>query len=210
MKISAYDTNGNANGMNWGNWDGFGIIPDIQIWRTVNGRIRDTDEVLSTTIHEIAHTTHIQEMNAGLIQFAQVSDIIIESWAVALQWHLTSIEYRELGLANYGTPTFFNGVDVFRVNFAYQYWNIDLGNEYTSLFIDIADNFNQQGQSFVLSPTRSRLGVVNDPLSGYTLQGIETGFLKHVYGLSSLREKLKENKPVGVTDDQIDVLINNF
>jgi len=210
MKISAYDSDGDINGVNWGGWDGFGIIPDIKIWRSVNGRERDTDEIFSTIVHEIAHTTHIQLMNAGLIQFGQVSKTIRESWAVAVQWRITSMEYRERGIPNYGTPTFFNGVDNFRVNFAYQYWNSGFGNDYTSVFIDLVDNFNQLNQAFVLSPAMSRIGGVNDPVSGYTLQTIESAFLKHTYGLSSLRENLKLNKPLGVTDPQIDILIDNF
>ncbi len=204
MKISAYDKDGDTNGVNWGNWDGFGIIPDIQIWRFVFGRERETDEIFSTVVHEIAHTTHLQVMNAGHIQYSQVSKIIFESWAVAVQWHITSMEYRVRGIANYGTPTFFNGINGFRVNFGYQYWFPELDNtsrEYTSLFIDIVDNDNQMGMFF---------NAISDNLTGYTLSGIESGFLKHVYGVSSLRDKLKANKPALVTDAQIDELLNNF
>lgn len=210
MKISAYDTNGESNGDNWGDWDNTGLTPDIRIWRFVNSRERGTDEIFSTTIHEIAHSTHIQLMNAGLIQFAQVSKVIVESWAVAVQWHLTSMEYRERGIFNYGAPNYFNGVDGFRVNFAYQYWDRTLNDRYTSVFIDMLDNFNQNGQIFIFRPTFAIQGVVNDPVSGYTISGIESGFLKHVYGLSSLRQLAKANRPGGVTDNQIDVLIDNY
>lgn len=34
--------------------------------------------------------------------------------------------------------------------------------------------------------------------------------LKYVYGQASLKEELKKNKPSGVTDAQIDVLLSNF
>jgi len=34
--------------------------------------------------------------------------------------------------------------------------------------------------------------------------------LKHIYGLSSLAEQLKANKPAGVTDEQIDLLISQY
>lgn len=207
MKISAYDTNGESNGDNWGDWDNTGLTPDIRIWRFVNSRERGTDEIFSTTIHEIAHSTHIQLMNAGLIQFAQVSKVIVESWAVAVQWHLTSMEYRERGIFNYGAPNYFNGVDGFRVNFAYQYWNQNIGTNYTSLFIDLIDNNNQIGQTF---PPTSRIGTITDLVNGYTFVGIESGFLKHVYGLSSLRERLKENRPAGVTNNQIDQLVDQY
>ena len=49
-----------------------------------------------------------------------------------------------------------------------------------------------------------------DRVSGYTLSVIESGFLKHVYSLSSLTDKLKANKPVGVTDQQIDEYLTYF
>ncbi len=208
IKISAYDKNNDkSNGDNWGDWDATGLFPDIRIWRIVNGRERETDEIFSTTVHELAHTTHIQSMNGAQIQFLQVSNVIVESWAVALQWHITSIEYRERGIFNYGAPNFFNGVDGFRVNFGYQYWNQNIGTDYTSLFIDLVDNNNQAGQNF--APT-NRIGTITDLVNGYTLNSIESGFLKHVYGLSSLREKLKENRPSGVTDDQIDQLLDQY
>jgi hypothetical protein len=67
--------------------------------------------------------------------------------------------------------------------------------------LDLVDNNNQMG---------TFINAINDNLTGYTLSGIESGFLNHVYGLSSLRAKLKENKPLGVTDPQIDILIDNF
>ncbi|MFN8844493.1 MAG: hypothetical protein ACK5WV_12890, partial [Chryseotalea sp.] len=69
-------------------------------------------------------------------------------------------------------------------------------------FIDIVDNHNQVG--------RFNGTAITDNVQGYTLANIESGFLKHVYGFSSLREKLKDNKPAGVTDAQIDELLNQF
>ncbi len=45
---------------------------------------------------------------------------------------------------------------------------------------------------------------------GYNLAYIEDTFLKHVYGLSSLQNELKAHKPTGVTDAQIDNLINSY
>jgi hypothetical protein len=47
-------------------------------------------------------------------------------------------------------------------------------------------------------------------VTGYTMSGIEGGFLKHVYGYNSLRSQLKANKPFGITDAQIDELMNQF
>ena len=47
-------------------------------------------------------------------------------------------------------------------------------------------------------------------ITGYTLGGIERDFLKHTYGISSLSRELKNHKPAGITDNQIDIFINNF
>lgn len=203
MKISAYDNNGTSNGDNWGNWDPSGLTPDIRIWRIVNGRQRDTDEIFSTTVHEIAHTTHMQVMNAGLVQFSQVSNVIVESWAVAVQWRITSLEYRERGIPNFADP-FYTATMIGRLQNSFQFWNRNIADAYpyTSLFIDVVDDHNQTG--------RFGGSGIADNVRGYTLQGIESGFLKNVYGLASLRQELKRNKHVNVTDAQIDELLNNF
>lgn len=204
MKISAYDGNKNGkSGDNWGDWDHTGLTPDIRMWRSVNGRERRTEELFSVMIHEIAHTTHIQVMNAGLIQYAQVDKTIYESWAVAVEWHITSMEYRERGLSNFGNP-FFNGAFISPLREAFQFWPNEVNElkPYTPLFIDIVDNHNQAGRFVGVS--------IIDDVQGYSLRGIESGFLRHVYGLTSLRERLKANRPVGVTDQQIDILINQY
>lgn len=70
---------------------------------------------------------------------------------------------------------------------------------YTSVFVDIVDNFNQDATDWV-----------TDDVTGYTLAGIEHDFLKHVYGFGSLSDELKSHKPSGVTDVQIDNLMNSF
>ena len=123
-------------------------------------------------------------------------------------------EYKDRGISDYGGPQY-NGESPFNdpnqtipsLGFpnlrGRQDWRIGIGNQdYSSVFIDIVDNFNQFGQY----PTPSLI----DNVTGYTLPGIEENFLKHVYGLSSLRDQLKANKPSGVTDAQIDQLINQF
>ena len=48
-----------------------------------------------------------------------------------------------------------------------------------------------------------------DQVSGYTMGNIEQ-LLKHSYGLTSLRNQLKANKPSNMTDKHIDVYLNYF
>lgn len=69
----------------------------------------------------------------------------------------------------------------------------------------MVDNHNLHGHTF-----GNYKSIIDDQVSGFTLAGIESTFLKYVYGLSSLREKVKENKPIGVNDEQINKLMYNF
>lgn len=78
--------------------------------------------------------------------------------------------------------------------------------KYTSLFIDLVDDHNQVG--------RFNNTAINDSVAGYNLATIESTFLHEVHGIDTwvgpLRKSLKNNKPGGVTDSQIDGLLNQF
>ncbi len=120
-------------------------ISQIKVWgKDNNGDFRNTENVFSTTIHEIGHSAHWKKM--GMLNFAQTTEQIRESWANALEWWLTRLEYSELGIPytvydNY-SPTNtsnegFNDWD--------QQWK-GIGNTdkvYTPLFIDLVDDLNQ-------------------------------------------------------------------
>jgi hypothetical protein len=75
---------------------------------------------------------------------------------------------------------------------------------YTPLFIDFIDNVNQWQFPYQYSLT----GSVQDNVTGYTIAGLEDDIIKHIWGLNDLTDKLKENKPAGVTDAQIDQLLS--
>lgn len=181
--------------------------PNIMIYRNNanTGNEYNTDELFSTACHETAHTTHWQVMNAGIIQYGQVSESIRESWAVGVEWFITQKEYKEHGISNYATATYDVSAS-YPIRFGYQYWPINSPKEYSCVFIDLVDSFNQNRIYFNSYGT----STLNDTITGYTLAVIESAFLKHVYGLSSLREKLKANKPAGITDAQIDTFMDNF
>ena len=81
----------------------------------------------------------------NLVQYAQVSKIIYESWADCIEWYLTGIEYEYLGNPNYNSGNEQNGIrgnllPNFNTMFNEQIEDYD---SYTSLFIDIFDDFNQ-------------------------------------------------------------------
>lgn len=207
MKYSVFNKRGRHMARNLGNWSVFGINPNILIYRysSLDGSENDSDEMFSMTCHETAHTTHMQKMQAGAIQFIQVSEAIRESWAIAVEWFITQKEYKERGIANYAEASYKVKAN-YPILYGFQFWNKKRNSELTSLFIDLVDNNNQRGQSF----RGFSNGTVNDPVTGYTLAGIESGILKDVYGLTSLGDNLKKYKPTEVDDHQLDILLKNF
>lgn len=139
LKYCYYDKAG--TGVNWGNWDPTGLFPDILIYgKNSSGNYHSTDVIYSTSIHETGHASHIELMNAGEIQFGQVSWILIESWANAVEWYISKIEYTELGITNYDNP---NTWPYSRFGDNMQWWKSSNDHIYTPLFIDLVDNFNQ-------------------------------------------------------------------
>ena len=115
---------------------------------------------------------------------------------------ITGIEYRERGLPTYGDRTYNPpNAPQYPNQLAYQYWTRTTSANYTSLFINIIDDFND-ATMFAARPI--------DNVRGYSLLNIETSLLKYIHDLGTLKTKLKENKPFGVTDAQIDELIRFY
>lgn len=73
---------------------------------------------------------------------------------------------------------------------------------YTPLFIDMYDNHNQGNPASTIRP--------NDNVSGYSFQVLEQDVLRRTLGFSSLKTRLKQFKPIGVTDIQIDELVDFY
>ncbi len=171
----------------------------------------ESDEIFSTTVHELAHTAHLKKLFEGPILISQVTGTIRESWAVGVEWLLTGIEYRELGVLNYGDRTYNpTPAPQFPNQFAYQYWNsATFGESYTNLFINLIDDFNENGVNLRAPVTPAILGTVNDPVTGYTMPNLEN-MLTYSRNKSTFATKLKASKPAGVTDAQIDALLSNY
>jgi hypothetical protein len=195
----AKDGSKSWSGVNWI------VLPVIRIARyNSRGTEYTSDEIFSTTCHETGHTSHVLRMNAGVIQYWQVTTQLQESWPIAIEWFLTHMEYEERGISNYGwvnynpTPS-----PQYPNRNAYQYWNLSVDRDYTSLYINIIDKENDQ--VFYSGST-----IPKDLVTGYTLPFIEQRILKHSYGLSSLSTQLKANKPSGITDSDIDLLLSYY
>lgn len=132
---------------------------------------------------------------------------IRESWAIVVEWRLTHLEYAERGINNYGefnyhpSPIYHNFPMTTHIN----NWNSGIRANYTPLFIDLADGHNQIGINYGFYT-----GIVNDNVSGYNLPLVEINILPYIHNLSTLANRLKLNKPAGVTDAQIDELLSFY
>lgn len=207
LKYSVFNKRGNHMARNIGNWSVFGINPNILIYRysSLDGSENDSDEMFSATCHETAHTTHMEVMRGGVVQFSQVSEKIRESWAIGVEWYITQLEYKERGITNYAEASY--GVEVnYPTLYGFQFWNKERNESLTSLFIDLVDKNNQKGQRF----GNFKSGTVDDRIYGYSFSEIESKILKNVYGLSSLSENLKKHKKAETTDANIDLFLRYF
>lgn len=202
MKYGAFDKNKEAWTMPL--TPNPGLTPHVNIYRNRStGGEWASDEIFSTTIHETAHWSHIS--NFGTPNFTSAGDFVRESWAVGVEWVVTQMEYREKGIANYGEFSYTTPVN-YPAQFGHQNWRTGMGlNDYSCLFIDVVDNYNQLNQTFA-----GWTSTIDDQITGYTFAGIEDQILRHTQGKQDLFNRLKMYKPTGVTDAQIDVLTSSF
>ncbi len=210
IKYSAMDSEGSVilgdlQGVNTGNWS-IGLLPSIYVYRFSNGTSEySSDAIFSTTIHETAHLSHWRLMEFGGFSMASVMPIIRESWATAVELEITKKEYKSKGISNFGEQNFFGSNDLFAaqpLRYGYQGWRkSDSDPIYTNLFIDIVDNYNQNGYH------NFGFGIEyighNDLISGLNLAGVETTFLNNTYNLQGLFINLLNNNPNGNSHNQI-------
>lgn len=198
----AVDGTGDESGINWI------VLPIIKVWRNQTDKSEYlSDEIFSTTCHETGHTSHVIRMNAGPIQYWQVSRQLQESWAIGIEWFLTHIEYKDRGVSNYGESNYHPfPAPQYPNDQAYQYWNNGVSSRNTNLYINIVDKVNEFNQFY----QGWGLGTTNDQVAGYTIPFIEQNLIRHIYGLGSLSDELMNNKPPGVTDAQIRLLISYY
>ena len=184
-------------------------IPNIRIWSTENGMKKLTNRIFATTTHELGHASQTELMKSNVIW---VNKDIFESWAEAVEWHITRIEYEFHGEINYDDTNALNAEgnnnDRFIINgITYharehkQWWTRAGDHDYTPVFIDMVDAYNQD---FI------RFTGPNDGVTGYTMGGIEGGFLENVYNLGGLRTQLQANRPGTVTWGQVDTYMNYY
>lgn len=93
LKIGYYhrmandEINGDANPY-WPQWYTW---PDLRIFGENSSGWRNTRDIFSTTIHELAHASHWDL--SGNVTFIATSTIVAESWARGVQWAITQTIY---------------------------------------------------------------------------------------------------------------------
>jgi hypothetical protein len=190
--IDAYGT-----GVYWGSWSVLGIAPDIKIWgKDINNNYRNTNIIFGYTSHELGHQAHSRFI--GITQFWQTSKLIYESWAQVVEWALTNDEYHTLG-SIYNN---YNALYYDHENGGQDWTKQDPNWEYSPIFVDLIDNFNQ---SIVYGSSHP-----NDNITGYSLQYIQNNILDDSYGLSSLYNSVKNHKISGVSDTDVDNLFSLY
>jgi len=138
---------------------GSGIWSDIRIFgKTYDDEWRKMSEIFSTTCHELGHAAHYTK-NSSL--FKESDKQVIESWARCVQYYLTLKEYEDFGfteedinrmesfclILDDGRPICTLMMIVPDYNYNFQKWTkyrSDNSKYYTTLFIDLIDDYNQQ------------------------------------------------------------------
>ena len=169
-----------------------GFFADIYI---ENRNIQETQGVIGTTLHEIAHLSHKRSM--GLVNFENVSSVVKESWASAVAWCLLNDMYGY----DYTTSMVQFNTGEGRNDWYPNSQGIGKASWYTPIFVDLIDNYNQL-QYYTNRP--------NDLISGYSLQYIQNNIVPSSYGLNSLYNSIKSHKIQNVTDSTIDLLFDKY
>ncbi len=164
----------------------FGAIP-----RLVIGNLgRTADQIYGTTIHEIAHSSH-WELRREEWNNNNTEERLKESWAQGVEWLFTTRRYRG-----------YNSAYVFQSDYQ---WRTPVENPvYTSLMVDLNDNFDQ---SINVTNAAGQLLPI-DRVAGYTFLQMEN-ILNNSDGFNQFRQQLiiQYNNP---TEPFLVELFNNW
>ena len=179
MKIAAINQENDDKLGNHAAWRRvFGILNQIKIWNPQ----RDSRDIYSTTIHELAHASHWHMNHAD---FNNTETKVKESWARGVQWELTTMSYPDYG----GAPT--------------------IRPYYTQVVVDLIDDrapLDRFG-----SPRNINMGSENltqDDVSGYTIRQVEDA-LRGRKSWLSWRDNLK-NKYANASEENLDALFDHW
>lgn len=218
IKISVYDSNGgDKSGINYGG--GWLFFSQIGIYMTgttettyksvdgkdsvvIGERYYKSHELFGTTTHELAHSTHILNMDLDIASFAFVNKIIIESWASAVESSVTSNEYSKLGL---GYSLSYNNRQRWGLLKTDYSKNLTSMN-YSPVFIDLIDASNQR---LNLSYDHTKYEYPDDRVSGFTISELK-GLLRKTFTLNDLKKNVKALRTDSITLVNIDKLFETY
>lgn len=133
-KIAYLHKKGNGINGDYNRQWGMGIWSDIRIYGQDNNGWREMSEIYSTASHELGHAAHYTNNRST---YGKCKTNLLESWARCVQYILTNQEYKELGVFSKvpKTPDY----NVYNIQAWYKGYS-----DYTPLFIDLIDDFNQR------------------------------------------------------------------
>lgn len=169
--------------------------PNIIIY----GLYRSTYNIFRTTTHELAHAAHHIKFQRQY-SWKESNQIIHESWAEAVEYLITKLEYGDYGkdIDSYahviGGPITYGIIgdkgNTVPNDVNKQEWPIGSSSAYSSLVVDLVDNDNQAlyykvkpmvGYGYKMFP--------NDDVYGFELSKIQTAL--NATGLSNFKDKIK-------------------
>lgn len=168
------------------------IKPEIEVFgKNKSDRYLTVHEVVANTIHELAHASHCMYVGHSIYVATHIG--IYESWATAVEWYLTRNLYEQIGLEN-------SMLEIIDIDYQEQEWCTTSRTYYTPLFIDLYDDVNES-EKVSMYP--------NDEVFGYSFPFLNNNIGKFT-DISKLRSFLKQNKIQGVSDVNIDNLLNDI
>jgi hypothetical protein len=178
------------------------VMPTLTITMGTQGVYRGSIGVYGVVVHEIMHRSHYEMDNS---MFATISHgkkdkyLIRESWAEGVSVHITNQRYGQLAPNYLGSA-----IAGYRYRQFYQTDGIADFEAYSPFVLDLMDNYNQS-----VSNSASNGPHFDDAVSGYTLSEIQWGINDQIT-IGDIGQRLKQIKPSGVTDNEIDNLIDDY
>lgn len=172
---------------------------NIRIYRYRNDGTKNTAvNIFANTSHELGHAHH-DEIYDGSYVVSVDDSKLKESWAVAIEYYMTSTVYGANSWCQISGSLF----DVAR-----QQWESSFSLPklyYTPLMIDLIDTHNQR-------VARGKPALLDDPVSGYTLKQFETIIAKKdCKKLSNFISEVKKLPlPPGISATTRDNYLNQF
>ncbi len=179
LDIQVYYKSDNKMFIWWGDeYDGLHASPGVAVWIEINTKNRTSRRIYATTIHELAHSAHYDNMKTNswyfpkTIEFYNLPTRLKESYAAGMDWFFQGKRYGKY------TPYLDRDKGYFS----------SLG--YAGLIEDLIDNNSTYAYD---NKKRTPSG---DQVSGFTINQIENAFYKS-YSWDGLKDNLKKDYPSG-------------